>query len=201
MDEKELFSTWNQSGEREKQALRKHEGEYEKLAQKSSNDIFDRIRKNIQWEISASIIVMIGFPFFFLKHPVFLAIIIALLLLSAVASFKVYREYLNGIRAFNQLTVIESLGKKLEVLKKYIRHLHLLIYLFAPIAFAVGFTFELKQGDLTAQQLLFLIAFSLPFLALFIWLCKKYIHALYGKHYQRLKSIYSDLSNNNSEDL
>ena len=71
MDEKELFEAWKGNDINENQVFEQHKDEFIKLAQKQSNDIFSKIKRNIISEGVLSIIVGVSFPVLFLSNPIF----------------------------------------------------------------------------------------------------------------------------------
>jgi len=94
----------------------------------------------------------------------------------------------------NELDILSSLHKKVHILERYVKQLHFYFYLFTPPSFLVGLYFSLQQQEFTVQRFLVISLVSLPFLALVIWLGKKYIHLLYGKHLKQLKEMLSELN-------
>jgi hypothetical protein len=196
MDDKELFAVWKEGDEKEKRTLEHHQGEYLGIAQSQSKDVFRKIRKNIVWETIMSVIIAVVFPFFFWDHAIFFWMIVVMMLASIVAGVKVYGKYLQDMNQLNESSMVESLRKKLLILSRYVKQLNFYLMVFLPLGFAVGFAFALKQEEITLARILVLAGVTLPFLGLLIWLGKKYIYALYGKHLKSIKGIYQRLGEN-----
>ena len=116
-----------------------------------------------------------------------------LMLISLGVAIKIYWSYLRDIKQLNETNVVESLSKKLAILTRYVSQLNFYVLVFAPLGFAVGYTFALRQQEVDLTRVLVLLAFSLPFLGLIIWVCKKYIQVLYGRHLKRIEAIYQSL--------
>ncbi len=196
MEEKELFEAWKKVDANEEKVFAQHEGDYAQLAQKKSNDIFRKINNNIISEAIATVVAIVAFPFLFLSEPVFFWLIMALMLLSTAVCIKVYARYLKDMKHLNELDLATSLKKKLNILKRYVKQLNLYMIIFSPIGFAVGFIFALKEEELGLMRIIVISGISLPFLGLVIWLGRKYIYALYGKHIKRVEEIYLSLIEN-----
>ena len=62
-----------------------------------------------------------------------------------------------------------------------------------PLGFVVGVAFALKQEEIDLTRMIVIAVFVLPFLGIMLWLGKKYIHALYGKHLKNIEGIYKGL--------
>ncbi|MEQ8237609.1 MAG: hypothetical protein RIA69_00280 [Cyclobacteriaceae bacterium] len=198
MDDQELFSVWKGMGQNEKRVLNQHEDEFLKIAQSRTNDIFTKIRNNIYWELGISVLCALFFPFLFLNEPVFFWIITALMVVSLGFGLVVYLRYLRDLSALNESSIIESLRKKVNILSRYVKQLYFLMYIFAPIGFVCGFTFSLDMEEIGLTQILIMAAISIPFLVLVIWLGRKYIHLLYGRHLKKIENIYSEMVSENS---
>ena len=196
MDDKELFEAWRASSDQEKRWLKHHQGEYFKIAHSQSNDIFAKIRKNMLWEAIISVIVAIIFPFLFLNNAFFFWIIVILMILSVLAGVKVYGKYYQDMKRLNETSILESLKKKLMILSRYVRQLNIYVIIFMILGFAAGFAFALQDEEIEPMKVLVMAGFSLPFLILLIWLGRKYIHVLYGKHLKRIEEIYHNLIEN-----
>jgi len=198
MDDQELFSVWKGIGQNEKRVLNQHENEFLKIAQSQTNDIFNKIKNNIYWELGFSVLVAIFFPFLFLEDPVFFWIITPLTVVSMGLGLIVYLRYLRDIKALNEASIIESLRKKVNILSRYVKQLNLFMYLFMPIGFVCGFTSNLNMEEIGWIKILTLIAICIPFLALTIWLGRKYIYLLYGRHLKKIEEIYNEMVSENS---
>jgi hypothetical protein len=193
MDEKELFEAWKGTDKNESQVFEQHKDEFIQLAQKQSNDIFSKIKRNIVWEGVLSIIVGVSFPVLFLSNPIFFWIIIVLIVVALLVGINVYGKYWRDMKQLDDSSLIVSLEKKLAILTRYIKQLKIYLYLFMPLGFVVGVAFALKQEEIDLTRMIVIIAVTLPFLGIMLWLGKKYIHALYGKHLKNIEGIYKGL--------
>lgn len=196
MDEKQLFEAWKSYDKNEKRVYKLHKDEFLKLAKRKSNDIFAQIKMNMILEGILSILVGVFLPYIFLNNPIFFWIVVVLMLAALLIGFRVYGKYWKEMKQLNESSLVDSLEKKLAILSRYVKQLKVYLYLFMPIGFVVGFSFALKQEEIYLAKILILTGVSLPFLGLMIWLGKKYIYALYGKHLKRIEEIYNDMKEN-----
>jgi hypothetical protein len=164
------------------------------LHSKKSNDIFRKIKNNIIAEGVISAIIVIVFPFIFLKEPIFFWLLLVIMFLAAAFGIKIYGKYLNDMKQLNESSLTVSLKKKLGILKRYVKQLNLYLLVFAPLGFALGFAFALKEEEISLIRIILIAGISLPFLGLMIWLGKKYIYALYGMHIKRIEEIFLNLN-------
>lgn len=167
------------------------ENELIKKAKMKSNDIFSQVRKNMIIELWASGLILLVVPFIFNPQSTLHIIFLILLVISLIISIKVYGSYLTQINRIQSENMLTALKSKAALLRTYIKRLKWYVYFISPVAFYIGFgmSLETHQGFELTSELLFKVAFGLPFLGLFIWLMSKYIHALYGKHLEKLEDI------------
>ena len=196
MNEEELFKAWKQVDKNEKRVFVQHQGDYERLAQQRSNDVFRKIKNNIIGESIVGAIVFVIFPFFFLEEPIFFWIITVLMIVSAVFSIPIYTKYFKDLKQLNESSVVESIKKKRAILTRYVKQLNFYTLIFAPLGFFVGLAFALKEDEITLVRMFTITAVSLPFLGVFLWLGKRYIHQMYGKFVKNLDDIYESLTDN-----
>ena len=134
--------------------------------------------------------IFAGIVSYFSKVP---SRFIATMLVAVEFGIKIYAGYLRKIKQLNESALVVSLKKKHSILSHYVKQLNFYLLIFAPLGFVIGFGFALKDEALNAIQLLISAAIALAFLLLFIWLGRKYIHALYGKHLKSIEEIYQHL--------
>lgn len=193
MDEKQLFDTWKSDHHLRNEEL-EADLEIKKITHAKSHDLFAKIRRNIIVELALSTIVAIGFPFFFTGDKLYFWIIVILLACSVAATFFVYGRYLRDMNQLNEVSLLQSLEKKISILSRYVRQLHVYMYIIAPVSFFIGFSYRLHDDHIELKRWIYLIAFSLPFLVLFMWLCNRYVYALYGKYLKQVKGLFDDLN-------
>jgi hypothetical protein len=201
MKEFDLKPIWN--SDRGKAA--EHYGSLEdihRLAGKRSDNILNKLRRNIIMELIASVIILLllavavyqwdsGLPFWIF------AITFAVI---GWLSFRLYVRFLRQLREVNQKSILEALREYVRLVGKYIRRMKVLIYYLTPLGYLVGLavgTFAGHEGTFTLQDFLvmgFGAIIGLPFLFVVIWFStRKYIRWLYGKHYESLKEVLNSL--------
>lgn len=173
----------------------------EKLAKKKSDNVLNKIYRNILIEsvFSFILVVLIGIAFYewerlvFWGYTVFIVIVIAF-------SFRLYLNFARGIKNVNQKKVVNSLREYIRITGHYIKRLKVYIYYVTPSGYLIGLGFGiLSNPDIgSVSDMLIRLgigsAVGIPFLALMIWFInKKYIKWLYGRHYDSLKQILENL--------
>jgi magnesium-transporting ATPase (P-type) len=193
MDDQELFEVWKRKDSNEQKVFNQHKDELANLAKAQSQDIFNKIKRNILIEVTISIIVAVFFPILFYQDPIFFWVMIVIMAASLFLSLGVYLRYLKDLRELNESSIISSLEKKVSILKRYVKQLNILVWVFTPIGFYFGLAYSLEYDELIWSQVLIVLGVTLPFLVLSVWLATKYVHAMYGKHLKKVEKIYQDL--------
>jgi len=194
MDDQELFEVWKRKDSNEQKVFNQHKDELADLATAQSQDVFNKIKRNILIEVTISIVVAVFFPAFFYQDPIFFWVMIVIMAASLYLSLKVYLGYLRDLRELNESSIISSLEKKVSILKRYVKQLYILVWVFTPIGFYFGLAYSVEYDELIWSQVLIVFGVSLPFLALTVWLVTKYVHAMYGRHLKKVEKIYQDLA-------
>lgn len=194
MKEDSLKGIWNKGDVNAKKYFTEIEESVIDKAQKSSNDVIQKVKRNAIAELVASVIIVICYLFYFSNFPYFL-IIGAILILLLALTIWFYASFLTSINKAEKSSVLDTLKAKLAILKKYVKWMMLLIYILSPVAFYFGFSFSFFQTNKIGWELVIAIIISLPFLFAFIWGCKKYLHWLYGKNIEKLTAIVDGLEN------
>jgi len=196
MNENELFEAWEERTSNEQKKLQETQVQLKNIAQLKSADIFQKIYRNMIWELIITIPLTVVFPFLFWNDNVFFWLILALCIVSILIAARIYLGYIRDLKRINDENLIDSLEKKIKVLNRYVKQLNLTTILLGPIGFGVGVSFGLKPGEIDLAGLLILSLICIPVLFLLVWLSKKYIHQLYGKHLNYLKEMYASLIGN-----
>lgn len=194
MEERDLREIWKGSEHGAESYYREIQDNVLKKARKRSHSIFARVHRTMIIEMVLSVIVAVVFPFVFWEHPVYFIIVAVIMAGALLLSIKLYNDYRKQIRSISETQVVTSLQKKVNVLGAFVKRLNFYMFVLGPIAFFLGLSFSLlTEGELEFERILLVILFSLPFLALFIWLSKKYIDLLYKRPLNQLKEVLSDL--------
>jgi hypothetical protein len=190
-EEKDLINLWK--SQQPASSREWNAGEI-KSAAKKSEDVFKKIYRNIKWEIGFTAVMIPAAIYAFRDEGVFLWLFVALLSIAIVVSVPLYRNVIVGLKNIEEVSVKESLQKKVGVLQKYISQLHLYVYVFTPISFYLGFFISLQEdGDKSSEELLIACAIGFPFMLLTIYLMKRYVYWLYGKHLKSLEKLLDHL--------
>ena len=173
----------------------------EKLAKKKSDNVLNKIYRNIFIESVFSLIfvVLLGIAFYewemlaFWGYTVFVVIVV-------VFSFRLYLNFARGMKNVNQQKVVNSLREYVRITGHYIKRLKVYIYYVTPSGYLIGLVFGiLSNPDIgSISEILTRVgigsAVGIPFLLFMIWFInKKYIKWLYGRHYDSLKQILDNL--------
>jgi hypothetical protein len=178
-----------------------------RLARKRSDNILNKIRRNIilEWVVSVILVGLLGFVVYQWDSGTAFWIFAGSFALILWFSFRLYFRFISELRGVNQRSILDALHEYVRLVGKYIRRMKMLIYYTTPVGYLVGLsigTFAEHEGTFSLQDLLvmgFGALVGLPFLALVIWFStRKYIRWLYGKHYESLKKLRDDLE---SEEL
>lgn len=194
MKEDSLKGIWNKGDDNAKKYFEEIEESVLEKVQKSSNDVLQKVKRNAIAELIASVIIVVCYLFYFSNFPNF-SIIGAILILLLALTIWFYVSFLTSIKKAEKSSVLDTLKAKLSILKKYVKWMTLLIYIFSPVAFYFGFSFSFFQTNEIGSELAIAVIISLPFLFAFIWGCKKYLHWLYGKNIEKLTAIVDGLEN------
>ncbi len=202
-EDMDLINLWKSNGSNEVQAYYQNvKGELLRKARQSSKDIFQKIQINMQVELVLSVVLAGVFPFFFQDHPIFFWIMLVFIWGVFFVSLKLYLDYRKKMKAARDQDAVSSLGIKIGLLAGYIRKVYLTVYVVSPPAFVLGGIFAISDKplfEISWGLVLFLVLFSLPFLFLVIWLLRKYIQTLYGRHLQKLTRIHASLTESEKE--
>jgi len=194
-NELDLKTLWQNQGSAESEAyFQSIAPDLEEKVKQDSQDIFQKIKKNIYVESALGVVFSIIGLVFFYPTPVYFYTFLVLVIAIGIFSAVIYNDLFKVLNRMNDLDIRTSLSEKIKALSRYIRVLLLYGYIVAPIAFYYGFSYHIFAGEpMDSDELSFLFLFSLPFLVGFILFYKKYIYFLYGKYLKRLKGIYEGL--------
>lgn len=195
MEDNNIKSLWKKSNAQAGQYYGEIEEELIKKASKESQGLFARIRRNIIIELWLSVIVALGFPFFFWHNKMEFAIVATLVIIALAVTFYYYLGYLKQVKDVNEPNVLEALKTKEKILTAYVKRLYWIFYIALPLGFFMGLVFGDQEFILFSLKTLIQVAVAVPILILVLWLGRKYIHALYGKHLEHLREIIAGLQN------
>lgn len=200
MSELDLNKIWNSDREKARDHYESL-SDVEKLAKQKSDNVLNKIYRNILIEsiFSIIIIILIGIWFYEWERLVFWGYSVFILIVL-VFSLRLYLNFSKGIKGVNQKKVVDSLREYVRITGHYIKRLKVYIYYVTPAGYLVGLVFGTiaNPGDDTFGEILIRtgigIAIGIPLLALMIWFFnKKYIKWLYGRYYEALKEILRNL--------
>lgn len=200
MSELDLNKIWNSDREKARDYYESL-SDVEKLAKQKSDNILNKIRRNILVESVASIIlvILVGIAFYNWERLVFWGFLVFIVIVTAM-SFRLYVNFAHSLRDVNQQNILNSLKEYVRITGHYIKRLKVYIYYVTPIGYMVGLAFGTfaDAGSETAEQLLLRIGIGIligiPILIPMIWFFnKKYIKWLYGRHHEALKQVLENL--------
>jgi hypothetical protein len=192
MNEEEIFKLWDGQTSISKEFPAN--SEVEKMLRQKSTDVFKKIKINIIIEFIITIpLSFISIPVLFSREKEILWIFIAIASLALSAGIIIYGKYLNDFKKLNQLNIVESLEKKIAILKRYVKQLNFYLMIFMPLGVILGILLSFEKSEINIQKILHISIVALPFLLLCIWLGKKYIYQLYGRHLEQVQEIYAQL--------
>jgi hypothetical protein len=191
---------WDQQSGQAEEFFAQIDPELEALSRQKSQGVTQRIIRNSSWELAITLLMAVSFPFMLpigsLSFWIFTLGISAIALSSVWLYLRLHRQ----LRLVPQENVLTAVREKVRIIRTFIRHLHLFMYLLFPLSFLMGFVSGLLQDPAHQMDREFwgvvgvsLLVF-LPLMFLMIWVFKKtYIHWLYGKHLQRLEEVLAGL--------
>ena len=123
MEDNELFEIWKKKDHQEKKVYNKYKEKYYQLLEQKSNDIFNKIRRNVLIELVFTIISILSFILFpFISYhkampmPFYFKIMCFISLIASLFSIYLYLTYLKKIKFINEISIVDSLKKKLSIL-------------------------------------------------------------------------------------
>lgn len=187
MKEHNIESLWKSSNKKASDYYKSIEDEVLRKAQKESNGLFAKIRRNIIFELIASMIVAFSFPFLFWSDKTQFAIVAAFMMVLLVITYVVYLNYLQQIKNVHEPDILTALRLKEKILAGYIKKLKFFLYLSIFLGFTLGVFAGKGNFVLWDIKNLILLGVGVPVVLLFIWLGNKYIWALYKKYLDKLR--------------
>ncbi|MFN0201971.1 MAG: hypothetical protein ACKVTZ_10650 [Bacteroidia bacterium] len=201
----DLKDIWNAYSKQQEAAAFDQNHLRELLKGKSDNAI-DRLRKNVKWELSAAIIVLLLFPIaYYFSDDAHLRVALAAFgFLSLGYTFYFYQKsvFLRNIHLSTDTTLKSSLADFVQQLERFVKFYYYGYLVLVPITSTLGyiFGFYLSLKEETLRQflanplivitgILSLIALS----GLFHFVLKWYIYRLFGVYLERLKGYLKDL--------
>ncbi|PLX21702.1 MAG: hypothetical protein C0599_07525 [Salinivirgaceae bacterium] len=197
MKEHNIESLWKSSTQKASDYYKSIEDEILQKANKDSNGLFAKIRRNIIIELIASLIVAFVFPFLFIEDKTAFAVVGVFMMVLLALTFYFYLNYLQRIKNVHEPDILTALKLKEKILAGYIRKMKLFLYVAVIIGFAVGFFSGNTSFVLFDIKNLIGLAIGVPIVLLFIWLGNKYIWALYQKHLDKLRESIKGLEEDN----
>ncbi|MGB3180442.1 MAG: hypothetical protein WBB45_03580 [Cyclobacteriaceae bacterium] len=188
MNDDELLDLWKAGGKTSQKYYEHIRPEIMEKANTQSNDILNKVRKNIIAETIASVVVAIIMPFFFYHNTAFFFTMLVATAAALAYSLYINRNYLRRIRSVNTHNIIEGLKSRIEILSDYVSRIKRSLYILTPVGFYLGFAFAIsEEGAFNAQRFSVLVVATSPALFLILWLGKRYIGRLYGRHLTSLQ--------------
>ena len=176
----------------------------EKLARKQSKNILQRIRRNMLYETIISSILVFAFSYLFYQWKAFIFwAFLGVCLIVLLISIGVYGRVLKNLQQVNTKNVKDALEEYVYYVGRYIRRLKLIINYLTPFGYVLGLFLsgfsDINEESLTTFLLELGIAglFGLPIIIFATRIInKRYIHWLYGRHYDALKETAVGLNAN-----
>jgi purine-cytosine permease-like protein len=197
MKEHNIESLWKSSTQKASDYYKSIEDDILQKANKESNGIFAKIRRNIIYELIASVIVAIGFPFLFWNDFSQFILMVSIMTIILGLTFYFYMSYLRQIKQVHEPNILTALKLKEKILDGYIKKLKVFLYIAAIIGFLVGAFSGKEDFILLDLKNLFVLVIGAPIVALLMWLGNKYIWALYKKHLHKLRECIKGLEEEN----
>ena len=192
MEEDKLKVIW-QNGDKE--AAKYFDDVSTELVQKAkhkSNDVLQRVRKNMIWEFLVSIALSVLFIWYFQNSELLLYVIV--FVISGVGfSLKVNMNYLRKISRVNDENVLVAMTNRKEILAKYYKRIRRMTYILTPIGFLFGISLSILENGDDLTKSLILGLFVSPFLFLLIRFSLRVVDSLYGMPLTHLTSIHNEL--------
>ncbi len=200
MSEPDLNKIWNSDRDKARDHYESL-SDVEKLAKKKSDNVLNKIYRNILVEsvFSLIVVVLLGIAFYEWEKIVFWGYTVFTVIVVAI-SMRLYLNFSRRMKNVNQKKVVNSLREYVRITGHYIKRVKAYIYYVTPAGYLTGLVFGIlsSPGVDSINEILTRIgigsAVGIPFLALMIWFInKKYIKWLYGRHYDSLKQILENL--------
>jgi hypothetical protein len=199
MEDQDLKNIWQKA---DRKAVEYYVGiapEILTKAKKGSHDILARVRKNIIIELWLSAITTVTFPFLLLNNWIVLVTGTLLIGWAMIATLRVYLGYLKQMKAVNEENLLDALSKKVAILSGWVKRVKWMIYFFSTLGYFFGMFiaiaedgFEMRDWG-NPKEILIEATVTLLFLGVFLWLCDRYVHWMYGKKLKKLREILNGL--------
>lgn len=199
MEEFDLNKAWEEGDDSAKEYYKTIEEEVLSMARKNSNDILNRIKRNIkgEWIANAVIYPMIGFILW--DDPLFWAYVVFAILILGIAWLP-YRKLLKRIDETSSKNIVDALKSYVEILADFTQRMKTLFWMLMIPSLFFGFYLGISQsGGIPSEKITFKLV-SITILALgavfgltYWFSFKKYFPWLYGKPKNELKKLLEDL--------
>lgn len=170
------------------------------ILQRDSISVIDKISRSLRWEIMLSIFLTIcaGIAAVLISYPsikIYCSVFVMIGLAFIVVLYNLSKKISHSKN--NTLPVKQNIQETLQLIKNYVRISYSINAALVP-AFLI-FAFYLRVYDDSLPTLLFtatntfwLIIYAIALAALGIFLSKKYMDSLYGKHIRKLEENLSN---------
>jgi len=195
MELDELKNIWQQTSLESMSSQVIENDEFSMMMKGKSNDVIARLKKNMMFEFSISILFIPIFLYFifFTDIPVFHKYICSILTFTTIVTLAVFWFEYRSLQAFEtRLSLITSLRITVEQCSKFILIYMIINYV---LIFPMMFYGMVVGVELTGQELslTFLIAITVITSPLGYFWVKFYIRKVYGQHLDKLKSCLAEL--------
>ena len=199
MEEFDLNKAWEEGDDSAKEFYKSIEEEVLSMARKNSNDILDRIKRNIKGEWIANAIMYPTLGFLFWGNPFFWPYVIFALAVLVIAWLP-YRNLLKRIDETPTKNIINALESYIEVLSDFTKRMKTLFWFIMIPALLFGFYVGVNfKGEFQFEKLNFSIIWKTVFALAFVfgltyWFSfKKYFPWLYGNPKNELEELLESL--------
>ncbi|MEM7658315.1 MAG: hypothetical protein AAF399_19470 [Bacteroidota bacterium] len=200
MKEFDWQQVWEQQSGQAEEYFAQIDPELEAISRQRSQGVTQHIIRNSSWELGLTLLMSVSFPFLMPMGSMAFWVMTIGIAVIALVSVWLYLGLHRQLRMVPQADVLTAVREKIRIIRAFMRHLDLFMYIFFPVGFLVGFISGLLNNtDLPVSNEFWMIVGTslllfLPLMFALVWVFKKtYIHWLYGKHLQRLEEVLRGL--------
>ena len=199
MQEFDLKAIWDMEQQPAHTYYRSIEPKLMDLAKQRSKNILAQLKKNVLTESMLGILIWLVVLYLLSGHSYFTGVLIFVVLVYTISIYHAYQLF-QQIKTINASDIRQSLTALIKIFKKAYNRSRILLYLFLPLGYIIGFmagwsrTFATPIFNPDWQTALPIFMVSILLLISLIWFSsQKYMKWMYGRHIQRLEEILQSL--------